>query len=317
MEFHKIEVDDAIWDFLKKHAEPFEDTPNSVLRRILLRKDKESRSSSTNVIKKAVPLNFPPGTPNALSQILEVLYEIKKMGLTRIEATKVVAKRRNTSPQTIIDKYCRQLGKKAYEIDRLFYEQNLSSFKSILGGKFGNYKDVIDSFFNELLNNSAERTTASHGSAEDRKARNLEMEVILKKSLGDIIKRDLNEESYEKINSQLIFPRSGNKFLCKYSRFERDHSKWFWGVSRKYWANWTSKDHLALIMENEDGQGFSYVMLDSKESFELFKRCSESDGQKKINMRIYLSGGGIRIQEWQEFDIGTRIKPIQLNFKRK
>jgi hypothetical protein len=32
----KIEVDDDIFKFLKKHAEPFEDTPNSVLRRLLL-----------------------------------------------------------------------------------------------------------------------------------------------------------------------------------------------------------------------------------------------------------------------------------------
>jgi len=316
MRFHKIEVDNEVWDFLKKHAEPFEDTPNSVLKRILLRENKENRYSNTNTIKKDVVLNFPPGTPNALSQILEVLYEIKKMGRTRTEATKIVAKRRNTFPQTIIDKYCRQLGKKAYEIDRLLHEQNLKSFKSILEEKFRNYKDVIDSFFNELLNSTVKKTAISDGSAEGRKVRNPEMEVILKESLGNIIKRDLNEESYEKKDSQLVFPHSGKKFLCKYSRFERDHSKWFWGVSQKYWANWSSKDYLALIMENEDDQGFSYLLLDSKESLELFKRCSESNGEKKINMRIYVGGGGVRIQEWQEFDIRSRIKPIQLDYKK-
>ena len=32
----EIEVDDDVFKFLKKHAEPFEDTPNSVLRRLLL-----------------------------------------------------------------------------------------------------------------------------------------------------------------------------------------------------------------------------------------------------------------------------------------
>ena len=31
-----IRVDDEIWAFLKKHAEPFEDTPNDVLKRLLL-----------------------------------------------------------------------------------------------------------------------------------------------------------------------------------------------------------------------------------------------------------------------------------------
>jgi hypothetical protein len=32
---HQIEVDDDVFDFLKTHAEPFVDTPNSVLRRVL------------------------------------------------------------------------------------------------------------------------------------------------------------------------------------------------------------------------------------------------------------------------------------------
>lgn len=31
-----MRVDDQVWEFLKKHAEPFEDTPNEVLRRLLL-----------------------------------------------------------------------------------------------------------------------------------------------------------------------------------------------------------------------------------------------------------------------------------------
>jgi hypothetical protein len=35
---HKIEIDDEVYDFLKRQAEPFRDTPNSVLRRLLLKK---------------------------------------------------------------------------------------------------------------------------------------------------------------------------------------------------------------------------------------------------------------------------------------
>ena len=31
-----IRIDDDLWAFLKKHAEPFEDTPNDVLKRLLL-----------------------------------------------------------------------------------------------------------------------------------------------------------------------------------------------------------------------------------------------------------------------------------------
>jgi restriction system protein len=37
-----IRIDNELWNFLKKRAEPFEDTPNTVLRR-LLRLDKKER----------------------------------------------------------------------------------------------------------------------------------------------------------------------------------------------------------------------------------------------------------------------------------
>ena len=33
MQYHRIEVDEKVWNYLKSKAEPFEDTPNSVLRR--------------------------------------------------------------------------------------------------------------------------------------------------------------------------------------------------------------------------------------------------------------------------------------------
>ena len=35
MTMHTIEIEDRIWQHLKKFAEPFEDTPNSVLVRLL------------------------------------------------------------------------------------------------------------------------------------------------------------------------------------------------------------------------------------------------------------------------------------------
>ena len=38
---YQIEVDKEVYNFLKQHAEPFKDTPNSVLRRFLpLKSDK-------------------------------------------------------------------------------------------------------------------------------------------------------------------------------------------------------------------------------------------------------------------------------------
>ena len=61
-----------------------------------------------------------------------------------------MARRRNTDPQTVIDKYCRQLGKRAYEVDRLLEDQNLMEFRALLERKFVNHRNLIDSFFNSL-----------------------------------------------------------------------------------------------------------------------------------------------------------------------
>ena len=104
--------------------------------------------------------SFPDGVPKALAQILEVIYEVKKSGRSRREATNLVAERRNTAPQTVIDKYCRQLGKRSYEIDRLLEDQNLKEFKALLERKFVNHRNLIDSFFNYL--NTAKKAEEHH-----------------------------------------------------------------------------------------------------------------------------------------------------------
>jgi hypothetical protein len=38
MKFHQVDVDDEVFEYLKRKAEPFVDTPNSVMRRELLNK---------------------------------------------------------------------------------------------------------------------------------------------------------------------------------------------------------------------------------------------------------------------------------------
>lgn len=45
-----IEIDEDVWNLLKKHAEPFIDTPNNVLRRLLGLDEKNN-----NAVRK-----FPP-----------------------------------------------------------------------------------------------------------------------------------------------------------------------------------------------------------------------------------------------------------------
>jgi hypothetical protein len=46
MQYHKIEVDERVWNYLKTKAEPFEDTPNSVLNRILFGQTPDSSETS-------------------------------------------------------------------------------------------------------------------------------------------------------------------------------------------------------------------------------------------------------------------------------
>ncbi|MGD8739268.1 MAG: hypothetical protein PVG34_03070 [Desulfobacterales bacterium] len=148
MKMHTIEIDENLWSYLQKHAEPFVDTPNSVLNRILF--DTSKATSPTNDEPK-IPAVSIEGIPKSLAQILEVVYEIEINGYSRTEATKRVAHKRGTSPQTITDKYCRQIGKKAHEIDQLLSEPGYEGFKKILESKFGAYQQVIESYFETLM----------------------------------------------------------------------------------------------------------------------------------------------------------------------
>lgn len=150
MRYYKIEIDEKVWNYLKSKAEPFEDTPNTVLNRILFGSEVRDDFTKKLVMMENSPLNLPGGIPKALSQIFEVIYEVKKFNRSRNEATNIVARRRGTASQTIIDKYCRQLSKRAYEIDDLLQEQNLEGFKTLLINKFDKYRDVIVSFFYKL-----------------------------------------------------------------------------------------------------------------------------------------------------------------------
>ena len=148
MKMHTIEIDENIWSYLQKHAEPFVDTPNSVLNRILF---DPSKAPAPTDREPEVPTVSIQGIPKSLAQILEVVYEMEINGYSRTEATKRVARKRGTSPQTITDKYCRQIGKKAQEIDQLLSEPGYEGFKKILESKFSAHQQVIESYFETLM----------------------------------------------------------------------------------------------------------------------------------------------------------------------
>jgi negative regulator of replication initiation len=184
MTFHKIEVDEEIWQFLKKNAEPFEDTPNSVLRRFLLDIDDKTVDESVRTHSYRDLPNFPPSVPQALAQILEVVYKVKKQGLSRTEATNLVARKRTITSQSVIDKYCRQLDKRAHDIDRMLESTDMNELKSLLLERFKRNRDTIREFFSSL--------NASSG--KDRRLKVLI--AIADENAADIVCRGLTEQRF-------------------------------------------------------------------------------------------------------------------------
>ncbi len=93
---------------------------------------------------------IPSIAPRALRQTLEMIFLVKKWGLTRTKATASVARRWDVANQTVIDKYCRQLGKTTSEIDALLRERTLSNFEILLKDKYPNHDKSISSFISKL-----------------------------------------------------------------------------------------------------------------------------------------------------------------------
>ena len=141
---HKILVDDEIMEYLKNNAEPFVDTPNMVLRKLLLNFSNQYNMGKD--VESYIP-SYPLGTPISLEQILSVIYLVHSDQFSRVQATKIVAHKHNVAVQTVMDKYSRQLGKNSQEIDGLLETNNLMVFKSLLTNKYPNYKKVIAGLF--------------------------------------------------------------------------------------------------------------------------------------------------------------------------
>jgi len=140
-----------------------------------------------------------------------------------------------------------------------------------------------------------------------KKRRDPKKEAELKLLVG----KSLNWGNPNLMGSSVItFPNSDKRVLCKYSSFSGEQRRWFWGVSKKYWKEWLKTDHLALLLQNEDLDTYSYLLLTSEEGSKLFAMCSESNGEKKINLRQYSADGKLHLQEWQEFDAESRVSRI-------
>jgi hypothetical protein len=149
MRFHQVEVDDDVFLFVKAHAEPLVDTFNSTLRRLLLVSYQQppSKIPEKNAVQSA-PVALLPSTfkhlPQALQHILEVVRLVRDGSYSRTAATQYVARQYKVFPQTVLDKYCRQLGLTASQFDKLLEESSHNELKKMLKTKFSDYSSEID-----------------------------------------------------------------------------------------------------------------------------------------------------------------------------
>lgn len=142
MRVHQVEVDDEVFLFVKARAEPLEDTFNSALRRLLPLEGRDKKPLAT--VAASAMLTFPTGTPEALRQILEVVRLVRGRAYTRTAATQFVAKQHGVFPQTVLDKYCRQLQLSATEFDQLLEQNDLVRLREILRSKFPAQAEIIE-----------------------------------------------------------------------------------------------------------------------------------------------------------------------------
>ena len=146
MKMYKIEIDEEVYNLLEKKAEPFVDiNPNSVLRRLLLNNSRTNKDDKPNLLTE-----FPASVPHALAETLEMIILVTKKGFNRVEATHKVADIRGISTQAVLDKYCRQLNKRAYEVDELLTTAKLDEFKALLIAKYPHHKAIIEGIFSDI-----------------------------------------------------------------------------------------------------------------------------------------------------------------------
>ena len=146
MRMYQIEVDDEVFSYLQRKAQPFLDTPNTVLRRELPLKQSTRTSGSTFLGAEKTPnsLPIPAGTPKALREILEVVHQVRTSRSTRSDATKDIARKLGVGYTTVMDKYTRQLGLTTSEFDRLLDHDQLPQLKALLKERFRAHGDVVD-----------------------------------------------------------------------------------------------------------------------------------------------------------------------------
>ena len=144
MQYHQVTVDEEVFAYVKQHAEPLVDDFNSTIKRLLGLVDQSAKPRSRQTPTAIPGFTLPKNVPQSLRQIMEVAYLVYKQGESRTDATRKVARLHGVAPQTVQDKYCRQLNLTAAEFDCLLDEAQLTTLRGKLHSKFSEYASLID-----------------------------------------------------------------------------------------------------------------------------------------------------------------------------
>lgn len=144
MKTHQIDVDDEVMGFLKAKADAFVDTPNSVLRRILLGEGPDSSPRPAHRKAASLVPDVGRGLPKALEQVLQVAHLTRYESFDRVAATHEVARHHGVAFQTVLDKYARQLDLTADAFDRLLGQEDLRELRDLLLKRFPRFRSRIE-----------------------------------------------------------------------------------------------------------------------------------------------------------------------------
>ena len=358
MKFYTIEVDEKVWNYLKRNAEPFKDTPNSVLNRIFFGSG-NSPAPTINLDSKPRPkqlseIEMPSNNEFNVDDIkleLENQYGIenKKEGLypgtskrsrsEDIEDLKLELESKFETNKKIesISLDPSSTFKPDKDIDDFINKLEKSNSSASIRDEFSNIlkeipntdddwmeisvkpkQDLIDDSQSPIIRPSFKDSAdikkpqpppKFEKPPEKKKPKLVSFEDKLIYSLGERLKNQWGEFRQEGVGL-LIF--ANKTVLCKYSKYDKNSTRWFWGVSQADRYAWGPQNWLALILENEDQKSFSFLLFNSQESGVLFDQCRQSAGDKYINMLIDDAYESPRIQEWRHLDLRNRKKPLSL-----
>lgn len=146
MQYHQVKVDNDVFEYVKKHAEPLVDDFNSALKKLLQIYPTGELEAPLLVQEKKAHYSIkeiPAGTPQALVQILKVA-QLVFNGQARNQATQSVAREHNVTPQTVIDKYTRQLKISASRFDWLLAQPDRIELRNLLKKIFPNFSSTVE-----------------------------------------------------------------------------------------------------------------------------------------------------------------------------